>query len=60
MFILKLRKMSDLLICPLCGFSFRHSDFKIGKDKIKCPMCGYEFRNSHISPFTPKEFDQKF
>lgn len=52
--------MSGVIICPLCGFSFRYSNSKTEKEKIKCPMCGYEFRTPRVSPFTPKEFNKKF
>jgi len=51
--------MSEVIICPLCGFSFRYSNSEPEKENIKCPMCGYEFRNPRISPFTPKEFNKK-
>ncbi|MFX1379495.1 MAG: hypothetical protein ACFFA4_10420 [Promethearchaeota archaeon] len=51
--------MNELIICPLCGFSFRNSNSSKEKQKIKCPMCGYEFKNPRISPFTAKEFDRK-
>jgi len=47
--------MNEVLVCPLCGFSFKYSDSKTIKQKIKCPMCGYEF-----SSFPLKEFDKKF
>jgi uncharacterized protein (DUF2225 family) len=52
--------MSDVIVCPLCGFSFRYSKAMIKKKKINCPMCGFEFGNPHIPPFTPKEFNKKF
>ncbi len=52
--------MSEVIICPLCGFSFRYSDSKTRKGNIKCPMCGHEFRDPNSFPFTPKEFERKF
>jgi uncharacterized protein (DUF2225 family) len=52
--------MSEVIICPVCGFSFRNSSFNTRKEKIKCPMCGYEFKNPNIPRFTPREFDPKF
>jgi uncharacterized Zn-finger protein len=52
--------MSGVIVCPLCGYSFRLSKSLLEKEKIKCPMCGFEFRNPYIPPFTPKEFDPKF
>ncbi|MFW9968781.1 MAG: hypothetical protein ACFFDF_01190 [Candidatus Odinarchaeota archaeon] len=52
--------MSEVIICPVCGFSFKPLNSKIQKKKIKCPMCNYEFRDPRVSPFTPKEFEKKF
>ncbi|MFW9952601.1 MAG: hypothetical protein ACFFKA_20970 [Candidatus Thorarchaeota archaeon] len=52
--------MSEIIVCPLCGFSFKYSNAKADKGNIKCPMCGHEFRKSSISPFTQKEFEKKF
>jgi len=52
--------MSEVIICPLCGFSFRSSYSKTEKDKIKCPMCGFEFGKPQISPYTQKKFNKKF
>ncbi|MFX1328026.1 MAG: hypothetical protein ACFE91_07770 [Promethearchaeota archaeon] len=51
--------MREVIICPVCGFSFR-SDLKLKKTKIKCPMCGFEFKDPNFSPLTPKEFEKKF
>ena len=51
--------MSEVIICPSCGFSF-HLDIKTRKIKIKCPMCGHEFSDPNIKPFHPKENDKKF
>ncbi|MFX0104386.1 MAG: hypothetical protein ACFE75_02710 [Candidatus Hodarchaeota archaeon] len=51
--------MSEIVICPACGFSFRYSNNKIKEKKVVCPMCGYEFTDPNILPFTPKEFDNK-
>ncbi len=51
--------MSEVIVCPLCGFSFRYSNAITEKKRIKCPMCGFEFGKPQISPFTPKEFDKK-
>jgi len=52
--------MSQVIICPVCSFSFRYSDSITQKGNIKCPMCGHEFKDPNINPFTPKEFDRKF
>jgi hypothetical protein len=52
--------MSEVIICALCGFSFRYLIAITEKKKIKCPMCGFEFERPQISPFSPKEFDKKF
>lgn len=52
--------MSGVIICPVCGFSFKSSDSKTEKGNIKCPMCGHKFRDPNIFPFTSKEFDKKF
>jgi uncharacterized protein (DUF2225 family) len=52
--------MNEVIVCPLCGFSFRNSKTLHEKKKIKCPMCGFEFGNPQISLFTPREFDKKF
>ena len=46
--------MSEVIICPLCGFSF-HLDIKTRNSKIKCPMCGHEFNDPNIKPFHPKK-----
>jgi uncharacterized Zn-finger protein len=52
--------MINVIVCPLCGFSFRYPNDITNKKKIKCPMCGFEFGHPHISPFSPKEFNKKF
>ncbi|MFX0022692.1 MAG: hypothetical protein ACFE9S_10220 [Candidatus Hermodarchaeota archaeon] len=52
--------MNEVIVCLLCGFSFRNSKTLNEKKKIKCPMCGFEFAIPQISLFTPKEFDKKF
>ncbi len=51
--------MSEVIICPLCGFSF-HLDIKTRNIKSKCPMCGHEFNDPNIKPFYPKKNDKKF
>jgi len=51
--------MNNVIVCPLCGFSFRYSESITENKKIRCPMCDFEFGNPQISPFTPKEFDKK-
>jgi len=51
--------MSEIVICPACGFSFRYSNTKSEKGKIVCPMCGHEFRDPNFFPFIPREFDNK-
>ncbi|MFX1390062.1 MAG: hypothetical protein ACFE9Z_08375 [Promethearchaeota archaeon] len=28
-----------IIICPVCGFTFRNSELDERKKKIKCPMC---------------------
>ncbi|MFX0002129.1 MAG: hypothetical protein ACFE9C_03265 [Candidatus Hodarchaeota archaeon] len=48
--------MSEVIVCPLCGFSFKYSNIKTHREGIKCPMCGYTFKKSPFSPLTPKEF----
>lgn len=41
-----------LIICPVCGFSFKAFDIQSKEMKKECPMCGY-----HISQFEKvKEF----
>ena len=52
-------KMSNVIVCPVCGFSFR-LDMKTRNSKIQCPMCGHEFSDPNILPFHPKEHDKKF
>lgn len=51
--------MSNVIICPVCGFSFQ-LDMKTRNSKIKCPMCGHEFSDPNLFPFRPKEHDKKF
>jgi rubredoxin len=51
--------MHELLICPVCGYSFRNLDPKVQKGIIRCPMCGYEFKENKF-PASPFEFDKKF
>jgi len=51
-FLIEIKNMSEIIICPACGFSFRYSDAKIEKSKIVCPMCGYEFTDPNFLPFT--------
>lgn len=51
--------MSEIIICPACGFSFRYSDIKPEKGKIVCPMCGHEFKDPKFFSFIPREFDNK-
>jgi DNA-directed RNA polymerase subunit RPC12/RpoP len=51
--------MYEVIVCPLCGFSFRNVKTPTETKKIKCPMCGFEFANPQILPFTLKEFDKK-
>ncbi|NVM38618.1 MAG: hypothetical protein HWN81_23725 [Candidatus Lokiarchaeota archaeon] len=46
--------MSNVIICPVCGFSFQF-DMKTRIPKIKCPMCGHEFGDPNLFPFLPKE-----
>jgi len=52
--------MVGVIICPVCGFSFRDLSPKSKKDKIVCPMCGHEFNNPNILPFPVKDDDKKF
>ncbi|MFW9828949.1 MAG: hypothetical protein ACFFEY_15270 [Candidatus Thorarchaeota archaeon] len=49
--------MNEIIVCPVCGFSFRVSISKDIKDKVRCPMCGYEFKKYNIFPFNSEEFD---
>ncbi|UCD01664.1 MAG: hypothetical protein JSV23_01165 [Promethearchaeota archaeon] len=51
--------MSEIIICPACGFSFRYQNTKIEKNRIVCPMCGQKFTIPNFRPFTPSEFDKK-
>ncbi len=57
---MKVNKMVGVIVCPVCGFSFRDLSVKSKKDKIVCPMCGHEFSNPNILPFPVKEDDKKF
>lgn len=49
-----------IIICPVCGFSFKPDYSHIRKRIIKCPMCGYKFSNSDISPQKQEDFGKKF
>ena len=51
--------MSDIIICPTCGFSF-NVEIKLRKSKIICPMCGHEFKISNFVPHKSKGFDNKY
>lgn len=53
-------KMSEVTICPACGFSFRYLSTKNKNDKIVCPMCGQEFSDPNILLFPIKEDDEEF
>ncbi len=35
-------KKSDIIVCPVCGFSFK-LDIKKRALTIKCPMCNHKF-----------------
>ena len=52
--------MSEIIVCPVCGFSFKYSDAKIINGKIVCPMCGHKFMGSKFVPFTTKKYDNKY
>ena len=52
--------MSEILICPVCGYSFRYFNTKTTDNKILCPMCGHEFSDPNILPFIDKQNDNKF
>jgi len=52
-------KMSEVTICPACGFSFRYSITKSITNKIVCPMCGYVFHDPNILRFPQNEDDKK-
>ncbi|MFX1387523.1 MAG: hypothetical protein ACFE9M_09930 [Promethearchaeota archaeon] len=51
--------MSEIIVCPVCGFSFKYSDAKIVDGKIVCPMCGHKFKIPSFFNFVPKEFDNR-
>ena len=52
--------MVGVIICPVCGYSFRYLSTKNIKNKIKCPMCGHEFRNPNILPSPINKDDKKY
>ena len=49
--------MNEIIVCVVCGFSFRPPISKEKNDIVRCPMCGYEFKKYNISPFNSEEFD---
>ncbi len=53
-------KMSEVIICPACGFSFRSLSTKNENDRTVCPMCGHEISDPDILPFPLKEDGKKF
>lgn len=46
-------KKIDILVCPVCGFSFKREELNPKTKRIKCPKCGHEFNNSTINPLKP-------
>jgi len=52
--------MSEIIICPVCGFSFKYSDAKTIGGKIVCPMCRHKFMGSKFIPFTSEKYDNKY
>ena len=52
--------MSEIIICPVCGFSFKYSDAKTIVGKIVCPMCGHKFKAPSFFTFSPEEYDYKY
>jgi len=36
-------KMSNVIVCPACGFQFKVKQLQ---DEIECPKCGYTFKSS--------------
>ena len=49
-----------IIICPVCGFSFKPYDPSTKKKNFVCPMCGHKFADPNIRPNKPDEFDKKF
>ncbi|MFX0070866.1 MAG: hypothetical protein ACFFAO_07235 [Candidatus Hermodarchaeota archaeon] len=49
-----------ILVCPVCGFSFKTFNEKTGKKMRKCPLCGYEFKQPDILPKATDDFNKKF
>lgn len=48
--------MNEVIVCPVCGFSFRRSISREKEYMIRCPMCGYEFKKHNIFPFNSEDF----
>lgn len=55
------RKANGLiLVCPVCGFSFKPYDEGTRKKIKKCPMCGHEFKDPDLYPRKSDELNKKF
>jgi uncharacterized Zn finger protein (UPF0148 family) len=51
--------MNRLIICPLCGFSFKITALKPLDGKIICPMCGHKFKDPDFFLYSPEESNNK-
>ncbi len=51
----KIKESDFLIICPVCGFSFKAINPRTSKKVEECPMCGHKFKDPNIFPQKPND-----